>query len=413
VDGRRWGYLRLLIVALITLALVIMERNYFTTEGSAPIGLFSLRSLRFWLLPLAALIGAFLLGANYIRDVYELPGMRLPVKYLLSSAFSIFSPRLEIREGKKQLKEDEVNLVDVIGGPGYVNVLPGSIALLEKLKLPSNVYAGGGHFVSRYERVKQTATLEDQHGKIESIPATTKDGIAVVVRDVQFRYRMRTGRKYGDYTQRSPDEPYPYSGQAMLSLTYNRQVGPEGISSWHDSVRAVIRGVIGDYIARHQLDMLTAPAIDQPSDPRKEIRSEFDLKQTRDRLRNLGAELLWVDIGHIDITPEQVDEQRVSTWRARWTGEAEVQRADAESQERAIIDLGRAEAQADMLMAILRTLENIEPGEDPARRVQTIILIRTAQLLEAIAEQNPLLIPPDVYLMGQGHKYLEDRGKKP
>jgi hypothetical protein len=102
--------------------------------------------------------------------------------------------------------------------------------------------------------------------------------------------------------------------------------------------------------------------------------------------------LLWADIGHIDIKEEGVDEQRVDTWAAKWVGRASVIRAYGEAQELAYQDLGRAEAQAEMLMSILHSLDEVELGDHPGQNLRKVILVRTAQILEAIAEQEPSVI---------------------
>jgi hypothetical protein len=398
VGGRLWGFLRLIISISLILTFVLAGWMMHRLIGDTQKGIFS---LQFWIMPLAAFIGAILVGAHYVKDVYELPSLRLGIRYLRASAFSLIYPQLRIRDGVKVLKEGEVNLLEAVGGPGYVYVTPGSIVLTERLTSPANVHGTGIHFITRQERVKETATLEDQHAHIEKLEATTKDGIEVDVVDVQYRYRLRTGRQFGDYTQRSPTEPYPYSVQAMRNLTYNRTVGVRGITPWKDQVRIAIDGVIKDYIFKHQIDFLTAPDFTQEVDPRHEINQMLFSKAARGRLSRVGAELLWADIGHIDIKEEEVDQQRLDTWAAKWVGRASVIRAYGEAQELAYQDLGRAEAQAEMLMSILHSLDEVELGDKPGENLRKVILVRTAQILEAIAEQEPSLIPQEYMLLGR------------
>lgn len=409
VGGRTWGLLRLLAAIILILSFVFGGWLLHRLIGDTQKGLLS---LQFWIMPLAAFIGALLVGAHYVKDVYELPRLRLGIRYLRASVFSLIYPGLTVRGGKKVLKEGEVNLLEEVGGPGYLSVTSGSIALTERLTSPANVYGTGIHFITRQERVKETATLEDQHAQIDKLEATTKDGIEVIVRDVQYRYRLRTGRQWGDYTRRSPDDPYPYSVQAMRNLTYNRTISARGITPWKDAVRIAVDGVIRDYIFKHQIDFLTAPNFRQQEDPRKEVSKLLVSKVARQRLSQVGAELLWADIGHIDIKDEGVGEQRVNTWAAKWVGRASVIRAYGEAQELKYQDLGRAEAQAEMLMSILHSLDEADLGDSPAQNLRKVILIRTAQILEAIAEQDPSLIPQEVLMLGRPSASPSSKEKK-
>jgi hypothetical protein len=304
---------------------------------------------RYLLAPLAAFTAALFLGARYVQDIYKLDTFRLGLNYLLASIFAINYPVLLIAEGKKQIQKNETNLLDAIGGPGFVIVRPGNVVLFERLKSPSNVRAAGAHFISRLETIKDIANLADQHGYIEKISATTKDGIEIEVSDINFRYRLRAGFRPGDYTERTPENPYPYSIQAVRNMAYHRVVNENGLTDWHSTVSGVIKGVITDYIYQHQFDYLTSPR-DKDFNPRTEIRNRFTSKPIRERFKYLGAELLWLDIGHFNFPEKAVGEQRVEAWQAKWIGDAAVERAYGDAQRLAYQEMGRAEAQADMLL---------------------------------------------------------------
>ena len=388
VGGRTWGLLRLLMVSLVILVFAASSWWFYAGKwGISPL-LLSLNGLRFWVMPIAALLGALLVGATFVKDVYEVPQLRHAIRYLQAAAFAIFQPRLTVKDGKEGAEDAAFNLLQSIGGPGYVNVTPGSVVLLERLNAPSNVYGEGEHYVTRQERIKQIAPLDDQHGQIEKVPATTKDGITIIVRAVQYRYRMRTGRQLGDYTVRVPEKPYPFSIQAMRSLTYNPTVANKGQTSWHVSVRSIISAAITDYIYKHNIDYLTAPVKDTVQDPRAEIREQLNSAITREQLRKVGAELLWVDIGHFDIAVEGVDIQRVSTWQASWEGKANIERAYGEAQRAAYEELGRAEAQAEILMTILHSLSDAVLTQDASDELRHVILNRTAEFVDSVSEQG-------------------------
>ena len=388
VGGRTWGIMRLLMVILVTLFFAISSWWFFKCKWGISPPFLSLNGLRFWVMPVAALLGALLVGATFVKDVYVVPQLRHAIRYLQAAAFAIFQPRLTVKDGKERAEDAAFNLLQSIGGPGFVNVTPGSVVLLERLNAPSNVYGEGEHYVTRQERIKQISPLDDQHGQIEKVPATTKDGITIIIRAVQYRFRLRTGRQLGDYTVRVPEKPYPFSVQAMRNLTYNPTVAKEGQTSWHISVRSIISAGITDYIHKHNIDYLTAPLKDTIEDPRAEIKEQLFSPATREQLRKVGAELLWVDIGHFDIAVADVDIQRVSTWQASWVGKANIERAYGEAQRAAYEELGRAEAQAEILMSILHSLSDAVLTRDATDELRHVILDRTAEFVDSVSERG-------------------------
>jgi len=72
------------------------------------------------------------------------------------------------------------------------------------------------------------------------------------------------------------------------------------------------RRVIGRYVNQYQFDRLTAPNFLE-GEPREAILDGVNSLPTRTQLRNLGADLLWVSIGHFGIE-EKVKDQRLDTW---------------------------------------------------------------------------------------------------
>jgi hypothetical protein len=254
------------------------------------------------------------------------------------------------------------------------------------------------NFISRFETIKEIVSLDDQHGFIEEVKAKTKDGIEVVVHDVHYRYRLRTGRRFGDHERRRASNPYPYSVQAVKNMAYNRSVRKEGLSSWHAVVRLAFDGGITDYIKSHKFDNLTAPDYED-SDPRAEIAQSM-MKGIRLRLRNIGAELLWFDVGHFGVSDkmrEEIADQRVDTWSARWDGDAMVVRSYGEARRLAYQDMGRAEGQADLLLSIIQALDEVgyeggfgegEKQKERLKNLRGIIWMRIAQILDAAAEEG-------------------------
>ena len=424
-DERASSVVRLLFVISLTFTLVLLGYNlfekqlpvYWVQEFKAhfpylfwiPVTIvrithFIVYGFRHAIIPVAAFVGIVLASAYYVQDVYELPKFKLARQYILAAFLGINYPRLHIAEGKKQIPLGEVNLIDTIGGPGYVHIRPGNVVLFESLRSPSSVRANTFNFISRFETIKEIVSLEDQHGFIEKVGAKTKDGIEIMMRDIHFRYRLRTGRRVGDHERRRAKNPYPFSVEAVQDMAYNRSVSlnpstrvPE-LSKWHMTIRLAVDSAITDYIKAHKFDQLTAPNFED-ADPRAEIAKDMNTG-IRHRLRNVGAELLWFDIGHFAVSDrmkEIVADQRVDTWSARWDGDAMVVRSYGEARRLAYQDMGRAEGQADLLLSIIQALDEVgfeegyTEGERQKQRLhnlRAIIWARVAQILDTLADEQ-------------------------
>jgi hypothetical protein len=440
VGDRFWAFIRLMLVLSILLGFmclggIVFEQQHLDFRVASWVtnnpdlvnvprwllelgALFSTwKSWRYLIMPLASLIGAIFLGARYIQDIYNLKSFRKVLHYLFASLFDIFYPSLVIEDGKFKLKPGEENMVEKIGGPGNVIIRPGSVALFENAHNPTNTRSEGVHFLSRFEKVREKGSLEEQHGHIEQLAAVTKDGVRVYARDIHFRYRILPSRhlrinedlskqepppqenpesEYSRYRHalrggRTPWVPYPYSIQAIRHMSYNRVVDSKGLVSWADTVRRQFDGVIKNYIRQNTLDQITAPRAFGHSDagwelrkPRYEIHQNYKTSTFRKKFREVGAELLWYGIGFFEVADSRVNDQRVDTWRAAWQGDARKKRAYSEARRLVYEEQGRAEARAEILMGIIEGLDTRGLSEKQRfSRLPELLLIQVTNLLES------------------------------
>jgi hypothetical protein len=387
-ESSRWGTVRLVLVVVAVFGLVLAASSLYMPEKLFLNGIFSLRGVQYWIMPLAAMLAAFLLASNYLSMLYRLPRSRLGLRRLVSILFALRLPYLRVENGQRDLQPDEINLLDYAGGPGMLHILPGSAALVEDQSGPSSVYGSGYYFISRRETLKNTASLEDQHGLISTTKATTRDGIEVVIRDISYRYRLLPGRRSGEPGERTPQNPFPFSVRSVNSLTYNRTAFADGsLTPIATAINITISGVVVRYINRCQFDQLTSPA-QQAEDPRTAIKNRLFAEANRDALRRLGVELLWVDIGHFDVANPRIWEERIGAWQAKWIGDARVRAAHSEARRLMYQELGRAEGQAAMLVSLIAALEDARLSGDQQENVRKLMLFRTAQLLDAMRESS-------------------------
>ncbi len=344
-------------------------------------------NLRFAIAPLAAIIAVLLAGMAYVQDIYALGEMKAASTYVLASMFGLSFPNLVIDGGRRQIPPDTTSLLDAIGGPGFVMIQPGSAVVFKRLTTTSRASVTRSYFLAPFETIAQIASLEDQHGFVESVRAMTRDGIRVKVLNLNYRFRILPEMKDGKPVQRTLETPYPYSEEAMQNMTYNLSVTPAGLDPWPAAVRRMVVGRITDYIATNNLDFLTAPR-KLGQDPRGSLRQAVFGSGLRARLATIGAELLWIDIGHIEIEGTDVDRVRVDMWAADWMGSAKVARAYGEARLLAYQELGRAEAQAELIISITQALEGIPISGDSVQSLKNILMARTAQLLDALKPEG-------------------------
>ena len=348
--------------------------------------IFNLSTLRYMIAPAIAMAFILVSGAMFVEDIYALKYFKDAWKYVSASMFGAEYPQLMIDKGEKQIPPKEVNLIDVIGGPGYVHIQPGNAAMFRMLRKPSRVSVTSSYFLAPFETIAQTIYLDDQQGDRDEIPdLMTRDGIRVTLKDVHFRYRIKQQTRNGVQVRKSLQDPYPYSDEAMWNVAFNLNVNKTGLAKWNTAVETTVVNGLTDFITSKKLDELTAP-IGAPKNPRIELKDDILFKNIQRMLAGLGAELLWIDVGHVHIVEESVDEQRTGLWAADWVGDAEITRAYGEAKRLAYQELGRAEAQAEMILSITDALREsaLEPSTN--YNIRKLLLVRTAQVLDAMSE---------------------------
>lgn len=342
---------------------------------------------RYVLAPIGAFLFAIIAGTYFVKDVYELPTFRDALNYILASMFTIRYPTLEIEKGSQKIVPGEVNLIDRVGGPGFVIIEPGNAAVFRNLKGLSGVRVSTVYFLSPFEAVAESVNLDDQQGDRNEVDAVTRDGIQVVLRDIHFRYRIRQDQQYGQTVRRSLSDPYPFSEGALKYMVSNLQVTKDGVEKWNAAVERVLVGAITDYVASHKIDDLTAPRTGS-ANPQLDIKNELFFSKIQNSLVSLGAELLWVDVGHIAIKEETVDVVRTYLWATDWIGDAAVARAYGDARRQAYQELGRAEAQAELILSIADAIEKANPSERTSENIRKILLSRTAQIIDTLTDSR-------------------------
>lgn len=352
--------------------------------------------LRYSLAPIAAIAAVFFLGVQYLQDIYELPSYFSAMRYLFAIMFDgppynflllsgLSLPFLNVSNGKVDATNNSNNILERIGGPGWLSVEAGNVVLLEYLHSPARVLGPGFHFVPRMQHVAEIYSLEDQRWMAAPIVATTKDGIEVAVYDFQFGYRLATP-SFGT-VKRTNSDPYPFSAKAVLKLTYNRSVREDGKPmEWGKTIQFRLDGIVTDFINRNSIDEIIAPIV---GDPRETILNKLSSINLRNAAKeNLGTEVTWVNIGRFDINDEKIGKDikdyRLNAWFAQWTGKAALIRAEGKAEQISQTEGGRIEKTTSMLRGILQALKDVNLGGNVDDHMWNIVLARTAQIIESM-----------------------------
>jgi hypothetical protein len=385
----------------------------FVFEANRDINSFWIDFIRYALAPLAAAISAFMLGAHYIQDIYELPNYSASLRYLLASMFDgppyffisgKLLPVLNIKNGKADEANVDKNLLERIGGPGWVAVEAGNVVLMEYLNKPARVLGPGWHFVPRLQHVEEIFTLEDQRWEANPILATTKDGIEILVKDFQFGYRLAT-RHGNPRFKRTDSDPYPFSAKSVMNLAYHRSVRQDGNPmAWGNVLQFRLDGKITDFINKNPIDAIIAPV---SGDPRKKILDDLSDPKLRDSIKDyLGTEITWRNIGQFEINDEnigrQIKDYRLRAWFAQWAGKAALIRAEGKAEQISQTEGGRIEKTTSMLRGILQALNEVNLEGDVDEHLWNIVLARTAQIIEAMTSMYGLELSDNAQAFTKG-----------
>jgi hypothetical protein len=336
--------------------------------------------IRYWALIPLAYVFSFISAARYLNDLYELSDLGLALNYLLSAALSPNARQsITVANGKLLSRSDEVNLIELIGGPGILYVQPGNLVLLEKLTGLSRVVGAGAHELRRYEYVREVVNLELQHYTLTDVSGITVDGIPVQISDINIRFRLRRSLRTLDDFYDEVGEGRAY-WEAVRNQASNRLVLDNELLSLQEMVRLILEDAVKKYINRHTIDQILTPD-DRTRDSRQALKDELMTQEVREQLKKIGVELENpVDLGTFEFPDAPIDRYRLGKWREIKRGEIKVMEAEGKAYELSRQDAVRSRTQAEMIQGIIAALQdlNIQDVQD----LDTLIKLRTAQILD-------------------------------
>jgi hypothetical protein len=328
---------------------------------------FTRQTLRHALPPVLGAGLALYLGATYLRDLLELPNPSLALKYLGGTILGHDYPRLTVDEGKVIAKDPETNPILRVGGPGWADIKLGHAAIFERVMGPSAVRGAGTHYMRRFETLREVYDLREQERSKDVVRTMTRDGIPIVIKDMKARFSIKARG------MRSEANPYPVMVGAIRNAAYNRKVTARGLEAWPDMVMGAVKSTITGWIAQRRMDELFPPPRtgldDAPEAPpyRQALHDLFQQSKVRQRFADMGAEIIWVSIGHLrpdpDVDPElspeadpagrdKIHAQLIDTWRSTHEALAHDTLASARAYARRLSETARAQAECELIIAL-------------------------------------------------------------
>lgn len=336
--------------------------------------------LRYLLIPFFLWALVLLIGIRYVQRSLNFSKPTKSLKFIAACMLGISLPELIVQDGIVLAADGNENTLITIGGPGKLHIQTGSAALVEDCRGGIRVLGAGEHFISRYETLNECTHLEERYQPIDYLTTRSKDGIEVAAKDIRYRFRISSEGIAGRSGLHRPEVVYRFSEGALKRFVFGRAQADSSNRTWDEDIRILVEAVILNFIQRHQVDYLIAPGF-QSTDPRAELYKEFSSEEGKKKFLDLGAELTWIDIGHFETPEENVAQQRVATWQAKWQGNEYLLREYSEAEK-----LGHTEALEEVLRNILDGLEAIGPPGDGTENLQPLYLARIAQIIDALKD---------------------------
>ena len=386
---------------------------------------------------LPALIALFViprLASRFIHILYDTKDVEEARDYLQRNLYGmmVLQPPIIVKEGRVAVGAD--SLYNRIGGRALLIVYNDSAAVLEKGGQLTRV-VGGPYFgfLERFERVWEVVDLRPQRWVLAD-NAMTKDGIPISCEaDITFkiddRYeedgRVRTKKPIEEKIELPTDaaiaeelgkagigKPLPYTEDAVrraatsIWIRIKQLDHPEQLRKWTGRVMiGGVEGTLRNILAQYRLDWLTRPPQSGQKLPREEIQKELEEKlRAKFPVGNgVGAKILNVDLGKINVKDEKISTQWIEAWQTELLQRAMDNQVEGEAQ-MARMSAAQVQAQAEMVLTLTEVIRPLVANkEDLSSYALALRFIETLQWM-AYDPFRRTFLPPEIMRTIEGMK---------
>ena len=313
--------------------------------------------LRNMLPSLLAMFAAYWLAARFIKEFYDLASLREGALFLWRWRFGQvrFSPYQRIQQGK--IDKGEEGILARVGGPGHLVIHHDSVAVLSRAGQITRLEGPEFPELESFERVYRVVDLQPKRAARE-ITALTREGIPISC-EVDIRYQIRHKAK----EKPTPKRPFPASHRHVLRAATSTWkcdpfISEDGELDWEARLTFAPLGILRSIFARYSLDQLIHPMGWEGDEPLYRERMGEELKQQLHAAAGrMGAQVLGVQLGDVEIRDDGVTKQWLEAWRAKWESQLAQRRAEGEAEATEQVGTARAQAQAEIVVNLTQSLQ--------------------------------------------------------
>ena len=393
------------------------------------------------LLPvLAALAAIPWVASRFIHTLYDTKDVQEAHELLHRNVFGMIAPDpiLIIKEGDIDIGSG--SLLDRVGGRGFMVVHNNNALVLEKGGRLTRVVGPCLGFLGCFERIWEIIDLRPQRWPFP-VSAMTKDGIPIsCVADITFKIDDRFTDQWGEIQEKQPvetnsqrvtdeeivkelekagiGEPLPYTDEAVFNAATSIWVRirqpdhEEQLRRWTGRVMlSEVEGTLRNILGRYRLDWLLQPPRPGQPLPREEIREQLEqkLQEAFPVGNKVGARILDVRLGQIDVKDERISTQWVDAWQSIWEQRAVESIAEGEA-EMARLQAAQVQAQAEMALTLTEAIRPFVTSEEERSSYQLATRFVETLWWMSYSPGTRAFLPPDALrtldelrkMLGQG-----------
>lgn len=307
--------------------------------------------------------------SRFLESFYDLPD-HAAANSLLSRLLAWGAPNRPVgsishREFEGQI---ERNPLLRVGGPGFLFVNQGTVALTEKNGHFIRTLGPGSHLLDRFEYPAAALDVRPQEREATNVKMFTSDGIDLTA-DVSVTFQIGRGGQ-----EPSREQPFPFDLIAARKAAYSMiNYSDQRTLSWDTITLFITTSELRNLVAESRLDELIRA---RPSGIHPHPRLKRAMEQrARLIMRNDGVEIRDSRLGRFDL-PELVVQQNIHFWRTQWE-----KQPDLPQLEKGATTL---EDDRDKVLATANFVQELMDRLSPARSSYDQMETKSYRALEAV-----------------------------
>jgi hypothetical protein len=313
----------------------------------------------------------------------------------------------------QDLKDD--HWVRWLGGPATLVIYDGIALYLECGGRFKRVVGPGSPpmpFLDRHETVKAIGDMRPQV-KTDSMKPWTKDGIQVEM-EIRMECQVNASEKALAESQNLVHPFDPIAVKEAVEYTAVKRDPKTGQlfeSDWLDGIWGQVTGYLARHISCHSIDEIALAEIKDVGLSNGNLQT-FQL--ARNHIEKINQDLANRKCGahvtniHVLLKfPKDVEEKRIAYWQSERKKLASIQNSKAEADGIRIYEEAHAQAERDILNAIIDRLKRVDPKNLTEPLLLSLIGILDNSLDDPLV--RPLMAKQSLDLLEQLRKALSDR----